>query len=82
MTDNLPAPIGLIELGVCNCESGCASKWCRCLKNNLVFTDMCKCQNCENADDFDIEDDNINSDIDNEGSDLEEQCIYAYSNFE
>ena len=26
MTDNLPAPIGLIELSVCNCESGCASK--------------------------------------------------------
>ena len=72
MTDDLPAPIGLIELSVRNCKSGRASKWCRCLKNNLVCTDMCKCQNCENADDFDIDDDNINSDIDDEGSDLEE----------
>ena len=33
---------------------------------------MCKCQNCKNADDFDIEDDNINSNIDDEGYDLEE----------
>ena len=72
MTDNLPAPIGLIELSVCNCESRCASKRCRCLKNNLVCTDMCKCQNYKNADDFDIEDDNINSNIEDEGSDLEE----------
>ena len=72
MTDNLPAPISLIELSVCNCESRCASKRCRCLKNNLMCTDMCKCQNCKNADDLDIEDDNINSSIDEESSDLEE----------
>ena len=38
MADNLPAPIGLIELSVCNCESRCASKQYRCLKNNLVCT--------------------------------------------
>ena len=72
MTDNLPAPIGLIELSVCNCESRCASKRCRYLKNNLVYTCMCKCQNCKNAEDFDTDDDNIKSDIDEEDFDLEE----------
>ena len=42
MADNVPAQIGLIELSVCNCESGCESKRCKCLRNKLVCTDMCK----------------------------------------
>ena len=33
---------------------------------------MCKCQNCKNADDFDIDDDNIKPDFDGESSYLEE----------
>ncbi len=52
MTDNLPAPIALIELSVCSCKTGCTTKRCKCLKHKLICTDMCKCQNCENDNNF------------------------------
>ena len=48
MTDNLPAPIALIELSMCKCQTGCKTKRCKCLKNDLVCTDMCKCRDCKN----------------------------------
>ena len=49
LTDNLPPPLALIELSVCGCKSDCSTRRCKCLKNNLVCTDMCKClENCSN----------------------------------
>lgn len=52
MTDELPAPVALIELSVCSCKKAkCDSNRCKCYKNNLQCTDMCKCLSCENTDD-------------------------------
>ena len=51
MTDDLPAPTGLIELSTCTCKTGCSSGRCTCKKNNLLCTEMCKCSDaCENSD--------------------------------
>ena len=65
MTDNLPAPIALIELSMCSCKTGCKTGRCRCLKHDLVCTDMCKCKNCENdgSDNSDDEFESVDSDI-------------------
>lgn len=70
MTDNLPAPIALNELSVCSCEGGCTTKRCKCLKNNLVCTDMCKCEGCKNNDTCDNDYvDHIISDCDTDTED-------------
>ena len=61
MTDNLPAPLALIELS--GCKSKCTSNRCKCFKNNLICTDMCKCEPCENKEEH--HDDN------EEGTDFE-----------
>ena len=51
MTDDLPAPTGLVELSMCSCKTGCSSGRCTCKKNNPLCTEMCKCSNaCENSD--------------------------------
>lgn len=56
-TDELPAPIGLIELSMCSCKTDCSTARCTCRKNKLICTDMCKCSDeCEN-DDVDNDDD-------------------------
>lgn len=57
MTGNLPAPLALIELSVCKCKSNCSTKRCKCFKNDLVCTDMCKCSSCENDGNRDDADD-------------------------
>ena len=48
MTDNLPAPIAMIELSMCSCKTNCNTMRCKCRKNYLLCTDMCKCIHCEN----------------------------------
>ena len=51
LTDDLPAPTGLIELSMCSCKTGCSSGRCTCKKNNLLCTEMCKGSDaCENSD--------------------------------
>ena len=45
MTDQLPAPVGLIELCMCSCKGICDTARCSCHKNKLVCTEMCKCSN-------------------------------------
>ena len=40
MTDDLPAPLALIELGSCNCKTECSTNRCKCRKNNFSCTDM------------------------------------------
>ena len=57
MTDNLPAPLALIELSVCECKSHCKTNRCRCHKNSFLCTDMFKYTNCENNDDGDEDSD-------------------------
>ena len=49
MTDNLPAPLAMIELSVCSYKSDFCTNRCKCRKNNLPCTDMCKCRR-ENTD--------------------------------
>ena len=56
MTDNLPAPLAMIELSVCGCKSNCISNRCLCHKNNFPCTDMCKCKDCDNISANDISD--------------------------
>ena len=57
MTDDLPAPAGLIELSVSSCKTGCSSGRCTCKKNNLLCIEMCKCSDaCENSDGKEKED--------------------------
>jgi len=51
LTDNLPAPLALIELSVCSCKSDCTTNRCKCHKNDFICTDMCKCYKCNNTDD-------------------------------
>jgi len=54
MTDDLPAPIGLIELCLCSCKTTCQTDRCSCQKNKLVCTEMCKCtDSCENVENDD-----------------------------
>ena len=48
LTDNLPAPLALIELSSCSCKSSCTNNRCKCRKNGFICTDMCKCTECKN----------------------------------
>lgn len=68
LTDNLPAPLALIELSVCGCKGDCSTNRCKCFKNNLICTDMCKCTSCVNNDSSDNInlDDDLNSDSDSD----------------
>ena len=50
MKDNLAAPLSLIELSISNCKGGCNTQICKCFKNSLVYTDLCKCSACNNSD--------------------------------
>ena len=38
MTDDLPAPTGLIELVMCSCKTQCQTDRCSCRKNKLTCT--------------------------------------------
>ena len=69
MTDKLPAPVSVIEMSVCTCNTGFANQRCKFRKNKLVCTEMCQCSDCENEDNhFDAEwesdvDDNCKGDV-------------------
>ena len=50
MTDDLPAPAGLIELSICSCKTGCSSGRCTCKKNVMKNCYVLKCSHtCENS---------------------------------
>ena len=40
MTDNLPAPLALVELSICNRKRGCSTRRCKCFKISLVCTNI------------------------------------------
>ena len=47
MMDELPAPIGLIQLSMC--KGVCDTNRCLCYKNKLTCAEMCKCSDeCKN----------------------------------
>ena len=55
MTRSLPAPKANIEMSVCNCRSGktkCTSGNCTCQRNGLKCSEMCRCKDCENTEEF------------------------------
>ena len=49
MTDLLAAPKHIVELCICKCKTVCESLWCSCKKNNLVWNEMCMCNDCKNC---------------------------------
>lgn len=57
MIDNLPAPLALTELCICNCKGNCSTRKCQCFKNSLLCTDMFKCSRCNKSNTF--KDDNL-----------------------
>ena len=59
LTDELPAPLALIELSVCSCKTKCITSKCKCGKNALQCADMCKCVDCENDDVHDASDNEL-----------------------
>ena len=56
MTTNMPVPQSIIELIACGCKSDCSTDRCRCHKNNLRCTEMCRCDKCENSENDGFED--------------------------
>lgn len=72
LTDDLPAPVGLVELSMCGCKGVCDSNRCCCFKNKLTCTDMCKCsEDCCN-DGNDEENESEISDISSEDESADE----------
>ena len=59
LTDNLPAPIYLIELSAGGCKTGCKTNPCKCMKSGFTCTNMCKCVQCENNDCWVEDKDNV-----------------------
>ena len=43
-----PTPEFIIHLTVCNCKTNCSTNRCKCRKNGLDCSEMCKCENREN----------------------------------
>ena len=55
MTDELSVPLELMELSVCGCKTSCNTMRCKCVKNQLMCTDLCKCVSCKNdGTEFDV----------------------------
>ena len=52
LTDNLLAPLALIELSACSCKTGCKTNRCKCRKSGFTCTDLCKCAQCKNNEFF------------------------------
>ena len=78
MTNNLPAPLALIELSICNCKGGSGTRRF-CFKNSLVFTDMCKCSACNNSNTFEDDDQEI---FEHDDSDVEDHTRhYLFGTF-
>ena len=47
--DLLPAPLAVLELLSCRCNSSCSNNRCSCFANKLPCTDACFCgDSCEN----------------------------------
>ena len=76
MTNCLPAPMALIELSVCSCILNCKTNRCKCRKNNLTCTDMCKCTKYDNS--HTLENDYSDIEIDGEENNWLLKLIQTY----
>ena len=65
MTNAPPVPNAIVELSFCKCKTACNTNRCKCHKNDLLCTEMCYCETCENCED----NDEVLSDVDDENSD-------------
>ena len=50
-----PAPESIIHLTMSGCKAECKTQRCKCKKNGLKCSEMCKCQDCENLEHKDLE---------------------------
>ena len=67
ITANPPAPESIIELTACGCKTGCKSDCCRCRKNKFVCTEMHRCKDCENTENYNYEFSNLSGiDVDDD----------------
>ena len=48
MTYEKAASVSVVKLSFCSCKHDCETKRCTCKKNNLICSEMCFCQQCEN----------------------------------
>ena len=48
-TDQLPDLKHIVQLCICKCKTGCEFLRRSCKKNNLVFTEICMCNDCKNC---------------------------------
>jgi hypothetical protein len=60
----LPAPEAILELTKCACKGQCIMNRCSCYKDKLNCTPLCKCNDCKNIKDYqldpDLEGENFN----------------------
>ena len=61
----------MLELLSCECKNQCNDR-CQCVTNNLNYTDMCSCRDCNNSITFDESDDEIINDDDDDYHDEED----------
>lgn len=52
-----PAPDEVLVTIQCGCKMKCSSRKCSCVAANLKCTDLCKCDNCENNKQGEMEED-------------------------
>ena len=63
---------------MCGCKANCTSNRCKCLKNNLICTDTCKFENCQNIDDSSKQNDGDNDDFELSHEVEGEWCTYIH----
>ena len=55
MIYGLQIPLELMELSVCGSKKSFNTMRCKCIKNQLICTNLCKCVSCKNdGTEFDI----------------------------
>ncbi len=62
----LSSPAGidaLVENAKCCCKTGCSTRRCTCVKNELKCTELCKCNGCSNTSAVEEEDEDAYDDV-------------------
>ena len=54
-----PAPDEVLDMMFCTCTKKCERGSCPCVDNSLKCTDACTKQNCENFQDFELDNDDF-----------------------
>ena len=45
-----PAPESILECAHCKCQKGCKTRRYSCYKSDLKYTELFRCNSCENSD--------------------------------